>query len=127
MISIIHHIDIPINASRDALGVAELPGSVAYAAVDAAPFCDELAIKGELLDAVVCIFGHIHIPTAVHRDEFRRVELSVAVAPAAPFCDKLSVGGEFLDADNLSYIYVPIAVHRDAIGAAQILITGAKA
>src|SRR5262249_13325552 len=59
---------------------------------------EEGSVIPELLDAVVAVLSHEHVPAPIHRHAFRCSELPGSAARAAPRGDKRSCLVELLDA-----------------------------
>ena len=74
--------------------VHELPVARALSA----PFANEHAFGGELLDAAVACVCNVDATVGCHRDANRLAELPVARAIRAPIANEHAFRGELLDA-----------------------------
>src|SRR2546426_2646918 len=88
----------------------------------------ELAVGGELLDAVVAPIGHVNVAWRVQSHPPGEVELTRAPARLAPLHDVLPIGGELLHpvvilVDDIELI---VGVYGDSRRAVQLTSDAAE-
>src|SRR2546426_4704790 len=88
----------------------------------------ELAVGGELLDAVVAPIGHVHVAWRVQSHPPGEVELPRATARLAPLPDVLPIGGELLHPVVILVddIEIVVGVYGDASRAVQGTVAAAE-
>src|SRR5438132_7860149 len=93
MVGPVAYIHIALRVDGHVGGVVQL----AFAAsITAAELHDKLAIRGELLYAVILMVGDVDVPLVIYSDTPGRVELAIGAAKATPLGQELTVLGELL-------------------------------
>src|SRR5260221_14284481 len=93
MVGPVAHIHIALRVDGHVRGAIQL---ALAGPITATELHDELAIRGELLHAVVLMVGDVDVPLMVYRDTPRRVELTRGAAKATPLGQKRTILGELL-------------------------------